>query len=251
MPPHSNLVDFAFDVDFNNALISSAISFSDSFRINQDFLVSAASKQQKKAKSVRFGQCEDEVEEITHINDFSQEEVDSLWFSHEEQYAIKRACCSLVRRFNAGEVMGKEEMLGLEIQTEAFAERTDRLRQDVKNVVFSLQEAEHVTSLAVRTSLIADFYEKRCAKSALQARLSALKLTMEVNAEIVPADRLRRAVNKVVFSLHEAEHVTSSLAVRTSLITDLYETRCAKSALEARLSALKLTMEVLHHLPSS
>jgi hypothetical protein len=181
MPPHSNLVDFAFDVDFNkNALISSAISFSDSFRINPDFLVSAASKQPKKAKSVRFGQY-DEVEEITHISDFSQEEVDSLWFSRKEQSAIRRTCFSLVNRFNAGEVMDKDEMRGLEIQTKAVADPADRLRRAVNKVVFSLQEeAEHVTSLAARTSLIADLYEKRCAKSALEARLSALKLTMEV-----------------------------------------------------------------------
>jgi hypothetical protein len=181
MPPHSNLVDFAFDVDFNkNASISSGISFNDSFRINPDFLVSAASKQQqKKAKSVSFGQY-DEVEEITHISDFSQAEVDSLWVSRKEQSATRRACFSLVHRCNAGEVMDKEEMRGLEIQTKAVADPAKRLRRAVNKVVFSLQEAGHVTSLAARTSLIADFYEKRCAKSAVEARLSAFKLDTEI-----------------------------------------------------------------------
>jgi hypothetical protein len=175
----------AFNGHFNALVRSSAISFSDSFRmLTQIFLVSAASSmQQKKTRSVRFGKY-DEVEEITHINDFSQEEVDSLWVSHEEQSAVKRACFSLVNRFNAGEVMDREEMLGLEIQTKAVADPADRLRRAINYVVFSLQEAEQATSLAVRTSLIADLYEKRCAKSALEARLSALKLTMEVNTEI-------------------------------------------------------------------
>jgi hypothetical protein len=215
MPLHSNIVDFALEVieteDFNASISSSGIYFNDSFRINRDSLVSAAIKQQKKAKYVRFDQY-DEVEEIPHINDFSQEEVDSLWWSHEEQYETRKTCFSLVDRFNAGEVMDKEEMLGLEKRTNAAADPVERLCQVINETVFSLQqEADHVTS-----------------------------------SSAAPVKRLCRVINEeTVFSIQEADQVTSSSAARTSLlIADFYENSCAKSALKAHLSALKLAVEV-------
>jgi hypothetical protein len=189
MPPHSNLVDFAIDViateDFDTS-ISSDLSLINlpSFKRSQASSVSAAnSKKQKKAKSVRFDEY-DEVAEITHINNFSQRKVDRLWWSHQEQSEIRKTCLDLLRRFNAGEVMDEEEMLGLEKQTKACAEPVKRLRRVVNETVFSLQEAEQVTSSAARTSLIAEFYGKSCAKPALEARLAALKLAVEVKTEI-------------------------------------------------------------------
>jgi hypothetical protein len=186
MPPsHSSLVDFDLDIieteDFN-ASISSSEPSSSRFKRRQASLVSAAGKKQKKVQSVRFDQY-DEVAEVTHINNFSQKKVDRLWWSRQEQSEIRETCLDLVRRFNAGELMYKEEMCGLEKHTNAGAKPVKRLRRVVSEIVFSLQEADQVMSSAARTCLIAELYQKNCAKPALEARLSALQLAMEVKIE--------------------------------------------------------------------
>jgi hypothetical protein len=194
MPPHSNFVDFALDTleaeDFSNASISSDLYLPNlpSFEKSQGSLASSAAsrKQQKKVKSVRFDKYDDVVE-VPHINDFSEKKIDRLWWSRQEKSEIREACLDLVRRFNAGEVTDKEEMRGLEKQTNdgTGVPVKTRRRRAVNQTVFILQEADHqVTSSALpRTSLIALFYQKSCAKPALEARLSALKLAVEVKIE--------------------------------------------------------------------
>jgi hypothetical protein len=190
MPPHSDFVDIALDVleaeDFSNASISSDMYLPNlpSFKKSQGSLASAARKQQKKVKSsVRFDEY-DEVFEVRHINEFSEKKINRLWWSQQEQSEIREACLDLVRRFNAGEVMDKEEMLGLEKQTNDGAEPVKRLRRAVNETVFILQEADQVTSSArPRTSLISEFYQKSCAKPVLEARRSASQLAVEVKIE--------------------------------------------------------------------
>jgi hypothetical protein len=71
-----------------------------------------------------------------------------------------------------------------------------------------------------------------------------LGLEKHTKAVAKPVKRLRRAVYKAIFSLQEMEQVTSSSTALTSLIAKFCEESCAKSALKARLSALKLAWEV-------
>jgi hypothetical protein len=188
MPGYSNLVDFALDiVEADDVGIStmSDVSFPNlsNFKRSQSQLLSASrTKQQKKSKSVRFDQY-DEVAEIPHINDFSKNRISRLWFSSEEQSETRKGCLELVGRFNSGEVVDKEIMLGLEKQTKAGIAPINKLRQAVNQTIFSLQEFQQRTS-AAKPKLIAEFYKKSCAKPALEARLSALKLAVEVKIEI-------------------------------------------------------------------
>ena len=181
MPPHSNLVDFnldLFEYEDDNSSTSSDLTL---IKISQHSLVSAASKQQtKKAKSVCFHHYDD-IGEIKHVDDFSEEEIDELWWSPQEQCDMRMTCLNLVGRFNAGDVMDREEMLGLEKHTKVVAKPAKRLRRAANAAVFRLQETEQVaSSSAARTSLIAEFYEVSCVNSALKARLSALKLAWDV-----------------------------------------------------------------------
>jgi hypothetical protein len=189
MPPHSNFVDIALDVleaeDFSNASISSDLYLPNlpSFEKSQGSLASVSRKQQKKVKSVRFDKY-DEVVEVPHINDFSEKKIDRLWWSRQQQSEIRETCLDLVRRFNAGELMYKEEMFGLEKHTNAGAEPVKRHRRAVNKTVFILQKADQVTSSArPRTCSIAEFYQKSCTKPVLEARLSALQLAVEVKIE--------------------------------------------------------------------
>ena len=184
MPPHSNLVGFALNVIETEDCNGSTSNERSYIKMSQHFLASAAGKQQKRGKSVCFDQYDDIVG-IKHVDDFSQEEIDELWWSPQEQYDIRITCFHLVTRSDAGDVMDEEEMLGLENHTKAVAKPVKIIRRAIYEAVFSLQETEQVTSSsAARTNLIAEFYEESCAKSSLKARLSALKLAWEVNIEI-------------------------------------------------------------------
>ena len=186
MPPHSNLVDFALDVIDTEDCNGSTSDDRSFIKWSQHSLASAtSSKQQKKAKSVCFDQYDDMVE-IEHVDDFSQEQVDDLWWSPQEQHDIRMTCCNLVERSNAGDVMNKEEMLGLEKHTHAVAKPVKKLRRAVYEAVFSIQEMEQASSSSAgaQPSLIAELYEESgCAKSSLKAHLSALKLAWEVDTE--------------------------------------------------------------------
>jgi hypothetical protein len=187
MSPHSTLIDFALDVveaDDVGSLTMSDVSFPNlsNFKRSQSQLLSASRKHQKKSKSVSFDEY-DEVAEILHINEFSKNMIDSLWYSCEEQSDIRKGCLELVVRFNSGEVMDKEIMLGLEKQTKAGLAPINKLRRVVNGTVFSLQKFQQRTSLA-EPNLIADFYEKMCAKPALEAYISALKLAVEIKIDL-------------------------------------------------------------------
>jgi putative alpha-1,2-mannosidase len=185
MSPHTTLIDLAIGLTEDDGVGSATASDTpilSKFKRSQSQLFSASRKQHKKSKSVCYNKY-DKVAEISHVTSFSQKKIDRLWYSSKEQSETRKECLELVGRFNAGKVMGKEVMFGLEKQTEVGLKPAKKLRRAVYKVVFSLQEAEHVTSLAARTSLIADFCERTCVKPALEARLSALKLALEVKTE--------------------------------------------------------------------
>ena len=200
MPPRSSLIDLALDIVVDDDLNSSTTSFKSfvdvsKFKRSQSQLLSAstcASRIQHMSKSVRFDEY-DKVKEVAHVNNFSQKKLDRLWFSPEERSETRKECLAFVRRFNAGEVIEKDAMLGLEKQTKASLESFTKHRRIVNDTVFSLQNFQQGTSVA-QPSLIAKFYEKSSVKPALQARLSALKLAMEVKTEIAVSKTMYRKV---------------------------------------------------------
>jgi hypothetical protein len=190
MSPHSSLLDLALSIVEDDGVGSSSTSdiscldFSHNFKRSQSQLLSASRKQHK-SKSVCFDEY-DEVAEISHVNSFSQKRIDRLWFSHEEQEETREECLELVGRFNAGKVTDKEVMLGLEKHTKAALEPLEKLRQVLYETVFSLQKVQKAQQRisVTKPNLIAEFYGRSCAISALEARLSALKLAVEVKTEI-------------------------------------------------------------------
>jgi hypothetical protein len=193
MSPRLSLIDNAFDVvdddGFGNSStsdISSSLDFSNFKRSQSQFL--SASKKQQKSKSVCYAEY-DKVAEISHIKDFSQKKIGRLWYSYEEQSEIREECREVVRRFNTGEFMDKEVMFGLEKQTKAGLEKFVKLRQVINETVFNLQK---VLKSGAKADLIAKFYETSCAKSTLEARLSAMKLAVEVKIEIGLSKTIQR-----------------------------------------------------------
>jgi hypothetical protein len=219
--PRSTLIDLALDIvdgdGAGSSLSTSGISFLDfsNFKGSQSLLVSASSPRKqhctfsdfkksrsallsassKNHKSISFCFDEyDEVREISHINDFSQKKIDRLWFSHEEESVIREECLELVGRFDAGEVMDKEVMLGLEKHTKAGLEPVKKLRRVVNETVFSLQKVQQRISVT-KPNLIAKFYERISIKPALEARLRALELALEVKTESGISNAMRKGKN--------------------------------------------------------
>ena len=199
MPPRSiTLVALNLDVDIveddggfllGTTSTTSDSSFDDSsnFKRTESQLFSPLNrKQHNKSKSVCYDEY-DKVQEISHVKDFSKTKMDRLWFSRDERSETQAECRDLVRRFNASEVMTKDAMLGLERQTNAYLEPFLKRRRVVNGTVFRLQQKAHQrTSVLDRhtNSLIAKFCESSSVKPALQARLIALKLALEVKNEI-------------------------------------------------------------------
>jgi hypothetical protein len=192
MSPRSSIIDHAFDVagdnGFDNSSTSdiSSLDFSNVKRSQSQLL--SISEKQLKPKSVCYAEF-DKVIEISHRKDFSQKKIGRLWYSFEEQCEMRAECRALVQRFNDGELMEKDILFGLEKQTKAGLEPVVKLRQVINETVFNLQK---VLKSGAKADLIAKFYETSCAKSTLEARLSAMKLAVEVKIEIGLSKTIQR-----------------------------------------------------------
>jgi hypothetical protein len=181
MPPRSKVaLDIVDDGDVGSSSTSGIISIK---RSQSQLLSVSTRKQHKKSKSVCFFKY-DRVKEISHINDFSQKKMERLWFTLEERSETREECRELVRRCDAGQVMEEHVMFGLEKQTKVRLEPFLKFRRGIIETVLSLQkEAQETISVAQQPNLISNFYEKSCSRPALQARLSALELALEVKTE--------------------------------------------------------------------
>lgn len=90
--------------------------------------------------------------------------------------------------------MDNDVMLDLEKQTKAYLEPFKKLRRIVNDTVFSLQKFQQGTSVA-QPNLIAKFCENNSViRPALIARLSFLKLAMEVKTEIAVSNTIYKKI---------------------------------------------------------
>jgi hypothetical protein len=120
--------------------------------------------QQQERRNVRFATC-DEVFEIPHINELSQEETDAVYMSHEEGRAIRRRCSRLCKALANGvkeaQIVG-ECVRGLEARLPQYAQHAQRsyaIRQQLYNTIYESQCFEDKTGLDM-SDMIADTCQK-------------------------------------------------------------------------------------------
>jgi hypothetical protein len=120
--------------------------------------------QQQERRNVRFATF-DQVFEIPHINELSQEEIDAVYISHEEGRAIRRRCSRLCKALANGvqeaQIVG-ECVRGLEARLPQYVQRAKRsaaIRQQLYDTIYEIQCFEDKTGLDM-CDLIADTCQK-------------------------------------------------------------------------------------------
>ena len=144
---------------------------------------SSSGKQEKpntsQRKSVHFN-VYDAIAEVPHLNDFSKKKINRIWYTSVEQRAIRRICIDLVERFDVGEDMSHEEMLGLMKRTRGNSKATKEARRAGADAVFALQGIQNEQDGVFLSEQIAKLYKKITAESELDAHNLALEIAAEV-----------------------------------------------------------------------
>jgi hypothetical protein len=130
-------------------------------------------------QSVRFD-VYDSIAEVPHIDDFSKRKINRIWYTGDEQRANREICIGLVNRFDAGEDMSHEEMLGLEKRTREALKGVKAARRAGTYVVFGLQGIENEQDGVLLSEQIAELYKKTAAESELDAHEWAFQFAAEV-----------------------------------------------------------------------
>jgi hypothetical protein len=130
-------------------------------------------------KSVHFN-AYDAIAEVAHINDFSKKKINRIWYSYDEQRATLNICIDLVKRFDMGEDLRHEEMLGLRKRTRENLKALKETRRAGADAVFALQGIQNEQDGVLLSEQIARLYKKIAAESELDAHKLALQLAAEV-----------------------------------------------------------------------
>jgi hypothetical protein len=140
-----------------------------------DFTQKAFSRIEFKGRrSVKF-LPDPEVFEIPHVNDFTDEEIDQMYYSRDELDAIQDDVWDLVDMLNLGiEHTGKNDFTkrGLVDLKDEHVRRRRRMRRKAYNIVFRLQEYKAFGDLqCVQASeVMAELCQECTAKSLREAR---------------------------------------------------------------------------------
>jgi hypothetical protein len=117
--------------------------------------------------AVRFAQF-DEVFEIPHINDLSDEELDGVWMSPKELRSIRRGCKLTILSFEGQTTEWNDiAMRGLEQHTIEYSRTRKATRQQLYKAVFEIQSFQTFQGVSV-PELIAKMSQK-CSSSSVVA----------------------------------------------------------------------------------
>jgi hypothetical protein len=145
-----------------------------------DFTEKAFSRiEYKGRRSVTF-LPDPEVIEIPHVNDFTDEEIDQMYYSRNELEAILDDVWDLVDMLNLGiEYTDKNDFTkrGLVDLKDEHVRRRRRMRRKAYNIVFRSQRCEHFGNFQCvqPAEAMAHLYQECTAKSLRQARSLARK----------------------------------------------------------------------------
>jgi hypothetical protein len=165
MPPFSEL-----QYDTITASDASSSSF------NIDNIAPAEPRKAPLDRHVHFATYE-EVLEIPHINDLSDEEVDGVWMTEDELRSIRRRCLDMVKMMDKDEEKAIQKISctrGLYEHTRQYIEKRNRTRGKVYVAVLSVQYHHDATG-EYDAELLGEISRKYSAVSVLQAQVVALR----------------------------------------------------------------------------
>jgi hypothetical protein len=99
---------------------------------------------------VRFAH-DDEVFEIPHLNDLSEDVISNVWMSREELSSLRRQCASIVTVMVDVETAAKHGVClrGLEQNTPGYVVRQMAIRNQIYDTINAIQEYQEITGTAV------------------------------------------------------------------------------------------------------
>jgi hypothetical protein len=165
MPPHSSAYDHFITQNGTDDVSASSFEVHDNVVKKGPLLQHVVSN-----RSVSFA-LYDEVFEIPHINNLSDDEVDNVWMSSDELKAVRRSCINVVERMNAGEKGLCTR--GLEQHNKKGLERTTKNKKTANDAVFGIQKFQQIKGVAL-PELLAELYIEGTKTSQLLARIAAM-----------------------------------------------------------------------------
>lgn len=113
----------------------------------------------------------DELQEIPHINDLSDEEVKDVWMSREELQTIRRQCATIVKFMDMDSAIRHGVCLrGLEQNTPSYVELQVAIRRQLYDAVYAIQQFQDTTGVAV-PDLLSETCQKYSRESVIQAQI--------------------------------------------------------------------------------
>lgn len=118
---------------------------------------------------------QEEIFEIPHHSELSQEEIDSVWMSKEEFEAIRRECKKIIMMIqHDSRLVRGIELRGLEHHTLSRQKRTEELQELLYDTVDRLMAFHEETSMDV-SEMLAEMCQKISSGSEEMARQKALE----------------------------------------------------------------------------
>lgn len=137
----------------------------------------------RKSVNVTFSPT-DELQEIPHINDLSDEEVADVWMTREELQAIRRQCATIVKFMDMDSAVKHGVCLrGLEQNTPSYVAVQVEIRQQLYDAVYAIQEFQLTTGMVVM-DLLAETCQKFSYESVQQAHVVGLNDAMYVQSTL-------------------------------------------------------------------
>jgi hypothetical protein len=127
----------------------------------------------KSVRSVGFAP-HDEIWEIPHFKDLSEEEVESIWMSSQELKAVRRNCLRLVQKMNFSTSLGKDSPRGLENYSKHRVDKIKQIQKAATESVLGLQKFGILKGVRV-TTLMGELYSKKACQSQLDAHKRGLE----------------------------------------------------------------------------
>jgi hypothetical protein len=140
-------------------------------------------------KCLRFDMY-DEVFEIPHIDDLSDDEVNATWYSKKEFQAIRRSCLRTVELmeqsgdeydFRLSKASSKHCTRGLEKHTDLQRDIRKRQQEVCFEAVMAIQDLSDSRGIALN-DIMAELYAQSCSNSVREAILVALQDAREVRS---------------------------------------------------------------------
>lgn len=113
------------------------------------------------------------VVEIPHINDLSQEEIESVWMNDGDFYDIRKECLGTVGEIGRERVPDGFLLRGLDQHTNRYKETKDFIGRQVYDAVFSVQEFERANGIDC-SELMAQVSQKYSEPAVIAAQAAAL-----------------------------------------------------------------------------